>query len=281
LGIVAAIVCFFALPLSPKSGGRLDRLAAVLHVATYGLIIIGLDILTRGGGLRGGVLIGASCIAAGIAAGYVLVRRSLPQARPLIPVDLLRNRILALSVCTSVASFTAQMLAFVALPFFFQTNLHQTQVQTGLLMTAWPLAVGVAAPVSGRLTEHYPAGLLGGLGLAMLAAGLMLLAGLHANASLAAIIWRMALCGLGFGIFQAPNNRTLLGSAPKHRAGAAGGMLATARLTGQTAGASLAATLFVANTRGPVISLWIGGAIAAIGAVISLLRITRNSISRR
>ena len=47
----------------------------------------------------------------------------------------------------------------------------------------------------------------------------------------------MAVCGLGFGLFQSPNNRTIVSAAPKPRSGAAGGMLATARLLGQTAGA--------------------------------------------
>ena len=274
-GIAAFIVCFSALPLSPKSGGQLDRAATMLNIAAYGLTFIGLDILTRGASSRGAFIFGGSSLIIGLAAGYILVRLSLPQARPLVPVDLLRNRLLALSVGTSVLSFTAQMLAFVALPFFFQLTMHRSQVATGLLISAWPLAVVVAAPISGRLAERYPAGLLGSAGMAVLAAGLFLLADLPANAATGAIIWRMAVCGWGFGFFQSPNNQTLLGSAPKSRAGAAGGLLATARLTGQTVGASLAAILFVTTADGPTGSLWLGSAIAAIGALVSLSRLTR------
>ncbi len=278
-GIAALIVCWLALPLNHTSGGRLDWVSTLLNIAAYGLIITGVDILTRGAGSRGGAMIfGGSSLAAGLAAGYILVRRSLPQARPLVPVDLLRSRLMALSVGTSLCSFTAQMLAFVGLPFFFQLQMHRTQVATGLLISAWPLAVGVAAPISGRLTERYPAGLLASAGLAVMAAGLLLLAELPADAATEAIIWRMALCGLGFGFFQAPNNQTLLGSAPRHRAGAAAGMLATARLTGQTAGASLAAVLFVTTTDGPAASLWLGAAVAAIGAIVSLSRLTRRPV---
>ena len=269
-GIAAVILGFFALPPSPRSGQRLDFPSTTLNVAAYGLIFVGLDVLTRGGG----ILFGVVCIAVGTAAGFQLVRRSLPQKRPLIPIDLLRNRLFGLTVATSVASFTAQMLAFVALPFFFQIVMHRTQVETGLLITAWPLAVGVAAPVAGRLADRYSTGLLGSFGLAMLAVGLSLLAGLSANAASKAILWRMALCGLGFGFFQAPNNRTLLCSAPKARAGAAGGMLASARLTGQTVGATLAAILFGMSSDGPVWSLWLGSVIAVVGALVSLSRIT-------
>src|SRR5207253_6089779 len=135
----------------------------------------------------------------------------------------------------SIVSFAAQMLAYVALPFYFQGPLGRSAVETGLLMTPWPLAVGVAAPIAGRLADRYPAGALGGLGLAVFATGLALLSTIHPGASNLDIAWRMAVCGLGFGFFQSPNNRAMVSSAPLHRSGAAGGMLATARLLGQTA----------------------------------------------
>jgi DHA2 family multidrug resistance protein-like MFS transporter len=267
-GLAALAVGIFALPRNPTSRGRLDLPSTGLNILAYGGVFLGLNLLTRGDA----ALLGGVCLAAGIIAGWLLVRRSLPQERPLIPIDLLRIRLFSLTIATSVASFTAQMLGFVSLPFLLQLTMHHTQVATGLLMTAWPLSVGVAAPVAGRLADRYPAALLGGLGLALLAAGLGLLAALPADATNAAIIWRMALCGLGFGLFQAPNNRTLLAAAPRARTGAAGGMLASARLTGQTAGATLAAILFGLGVAGLSWSLWLGAAVAALGAGVSLAR---------
>jgi DHA2 family multidrug resistance protein-like MFS transporter len=74
--------------------------------------------------------------------------------------------------------------------------------------------------------------------------GLGALADLPENASSVEIAWRMALCGLRFGFFQAPYNRSMLSAAPLERSGAAEGMLATTRLTGQTIGAILAAISF-------------------------------------
>jgi DHA2 family multidrug resistance protein-like MFS transporter len=140
--------------------------------------------------------------------------------------------VFSLSVVTSVASFAAQMLAFVSLPFFFESVLHRTQVETGLLMTSWPL-IGRRRCAIGGLADRVSPALLSATGLIVLCLGLALLADLPANASSGDLVWRMALCGLGFGFFQAPNKRSMLSAAPLERSGAAGGMLATARLTGQ------------------------------------------------
>jgi len=122
------------------------------------------------------------------------------------------------------------MLAFVAMPFYLESRFGYSAVQIGLLITPWPIAIAFAAPLAGRLVERYPAGLLGGLGLLLFAAGLGALALLPAAPSIADVIWRMALSGAGFGLFQTPNNRTMIAAAPRERSGGASGMLGTARL---------------------------------------------------
>src|SRR5262249_58007918 len=58
------------------------------------------------------------------------------------------------------------------------------------------------------------------------------------------VAWRLAVCGIGFGFFQSPNNRLMIASAPRDRAGAGSGMLSTSRLLGQTTGSALVALLF-------------------------------------
>jgi MFS transporter, DHA2 family, multidrug resistance protein len=174
-----------------------------------------------------------------------------------------------------VASFAAQMLAYVSLPFFFEYALGRSPVETGLLMTPWPLAVGIAAPIAGRLADRYPAGLLGAIGLGLLSAGLALLAFMPLQAGTLDIAWRMAVCGAGFGLFQSPNNRTLLGSAPRRRSGAAGGMLATARLTGQTMGAASVAAVFRLQGREDTnVGLVLAAGVALTAAALSCLRLT-------
>ena len=86
----------------------------------------------------------------------------------------------------------------------------------------------------------------------------------------------MALCGLGFALFQAPNNRTLLAAAPRTRAGAAGGMLAMSRFLGMTVGATVAAAVFrIAGGSARTVDLWIAAGFAAAGSAISLTRAKR------
>jgi DHA2 family multidrug resistance protein-like MFS transporter len=194
---------------------------------------------------------------------------------PLLPVDLLRIPIFALSIATSIASFCAQMLAFVALPFYLQHRFGYSAVEIGLLITPWPIAVAFAAPIAGRLVERYPAGLLGGIGLLVFALGLGSLALLPADPAVTDVIWRMALAGAGFGLFQTPNNRTMIAAAPRERSGGASGMLGTARLLGQTVGAALVA-LFLGRypDEGTRLSLLAGVGFALVGGCLSMLRLS-------
>jgi DHA2 family multidrug resistance protein-like MFS transporter len=230
IGVIAFFVGSKSLPVSPKEG-TFDIVSTSLNVLTFGLGFTGIDVLTRGGN----AWLGSAELALAALTGAALIRRSNAQPRPLVPVDLLKNGLFAMSAVTSVASFSAQMLAFVSLPFYLQNVLHRSQVETGLLMTPWPVAAGIAAFVAGRLADRYPAAILSGAGLAVLGLGLLSMGLLPTEAAPFAIAGLMAICGLGFGFFQSPNNRTMLSSAPLPRSGAAGGMLSTARLTGQTA----------------------------------------------
>ena len=119
-------------------------------------------------------------------------------------------------------------------------------------------------------------GRLGMIGLTTLAAGLALVATMPPEAGPFAIGWRMAVCGLGFGLFQTPNNKAMLLAAPKERSGGAGGMVGTARLLGQTTGAALVALCFgIAPQNGAIEALMVGAAIAVFGSIVSGIRLTQ------
>jgi DHA2 family multidrug resistance protein-like MFS transporter len=273
---VATMLAARALPRTPRSGGRFDYLSALLNALFFGLLILGVDGLGHGGR----ALYVALAFGGAAAAGVALVVRQLPQPAPLLPVDLLRIRVFALSIATSVCSFAAQMLAYVAIPFYFQDALGRGAVATGLLMTPWPVASAFTAPLAGRLADRYSAGVLGALGLGLFAAGLALLALLPAAPSDADIVWRMALCGMGFGLFQSPNNRAILSSAPRERSGGASGMLGTARLLGQTSGAALVALMFgLFHAHATIVALGAASGISLVAAAVSGTRMLRTRTS--
>nr|WP_314436021.1 MFS transporter [uncultured Brevundimonas sp.] len=273
IGLLAVSMAGFTLPHNPLQKRKLNWTGAALSAAAFGLLITGLQSLAHGEA----AILGFGMTGAGLAAAVLLFQHEKPRAAPLIPLDLLARPMFALSVGTSIISFTAQMMAFVALPFFLQGSLHLNAVETGLLMTPWPLATMFAAPLAGWLSDRYSAGVLGAIGLTVFACGLMALSFLDADATKFDIIWRMAVCGAGFGFFQSPNNRAMLSEAPRERAGAAGGSLGTARVLGQSMGAVVVAFLL---SSAPVAGVGHGFQIAAVaalfGAVMSGSRVRRR-----
>ncbi len=269
-GLVAILIGLRTLPRTPKSTHPFDVPGALLATFCLGLFILGIGSAAHHAGTEQ-VLIE---LVAAVLLGWLLIRRQADSPAPILPVDLFRRPVFALSTATAICSFSVQGLAFVSLPFYFEDILGRSQVETGFFMTPWPLVVAIMAPIAGRLSDHYPAAILGGLGLALLSLGMTLLAMLPASPHVGDIVWRMAICGCGFGFFQAPNMKALMSSAPAHRSGSASGMVATARLTGQTTGAALAALCFgLAGREGATPALGLGAAFAAVGCGISFLRL--------
>ncbi|MCW1876526.1 MFS transporter [Erwinia sp. INIA-01] len=272
VGIAALCLALRFLPDNPQKsqGQRFDIPSAVMNALTFGLLISLLSGFAQG---QNGSLLLVELVLL-LIIGTLFIRRQLRLPFPLLPVDLLRIPIFALSLGTSICSFCAQMLAMVSLPFYLQNVLGRSEVSTGLLLTPWPLATMVMAPIAGRLIERVHAGLLGAIGLAMFASGLFALALLPAAPADADVVWRMMLCGAGFGLFQSPNNHTIISSAPRNRSGGASGMLGTARLLGQTSGAALVALMFnLFANHGTHFSLLLAGSFATVATVVSALRI--------
>ncbi len=269
-GIASFVIGYESLPRPPRARHPFDLVSAALTAGTFGFLIASIDALAHGEKF---ILFAAEAALAAIFAN-ILIRRERAVRAPLLPVDLLRIPMFRLSVATSICSFVAQMQALVALPFLLQLHFGYTAVETGLLITPWPIATGIAAWFAGRLVDRIPVGLLGAAGLLLFAAGLLALALLPVHPHAFAIVWRMALSGIGFGMFQTPNNRAILNSAPRERSGGASGMLGTARLLGQTTGAALVALVFARmGINGAAACLYISAGFALAAAGVSSLRL--------
>lgn len=271
IGIATFLLALRLLPHTAPSRHRFDWWSAVLCALMFVFLISAINGLGRG---QAGLAV-AGEFAAALATGYLLVRRQSNQALPLLPVDLFRRPIFALSVATSVCSFVAQGIAFVSLPFYFHDVLGASVVTTGLMMTPWAAMTAIMAPIAGRLADRYPAGILGGIGLSVLAGGFVLLALLPADPATTAVMWRVAVCGIGFGLFQSPNSRAIVVSAPRERSGGAGAIQGTSRLLGQSIGAALVALVFGATggTQGATVAIGLAAGFAGIGVLASLSRL--------
>jgi DHA2 family multidrug resistance protein-like MFS transporter len=258
------------LPQTSRAEYRYDGIAAGLCAAMLGLLVLGLgEGAHQATWLTVGIELGLAAICLAL-----LMWRQAGHPAPMLAVDLLKRPVFALSAATAVCSFSAQGLAFVSLPFMLQNLLGYSQVDTGFLITPWPVMVAALAPIAGRLSDKYPAGVLGGGGLAVLSLGLILLATMSATPSVFDIVWRMAVCGAGFGFFQSPNLRAIMSAAPPSRSGGASGMIATVRLMGQAIGAALVAACFHVSTgHGAILALWLGALFAGLAALASVARL--------
>ncbi len=258
-------------PEVPRNRLPMDYPSALLSMVALGCVISGVD------SFGSDVLRGLGLLAVGGVAGLLLVRRSWAQPAPLVPVDLLRIRPLAFAVMASASTFSAQMAAYVTLPFYFHEVLGRPHLEVGLLMAAWPLGTGLIAPAAGFLSDRYSAAVLSAVGAAAMMAGLLWLVLSPADASNARIMAGMLVAGLGFGFFQTPNNRVLLSSAPRHRSGAIGGLQATTRVFGQSFGTALVAIAFgMSLNHGPTLGLVAAALCAGLAIAVNSVRIAKR-----
>lgn len=244
-----------------------DVLGSVLCAATFGFAVIGLE-----SGVHGdSPVISAALVALGLAIGVVFVRRELHQERPVLPVDLLRQRDIVLPSIGLLAAYISSMIILLTLPFRVQQGFHFSPAEVGAVLAPWPLVTMVVAPTAGMLSDRYPAGLLGGIGMAIAICGLTSLALVPAAPTHFDLVWRVMLCGLGFGMFYSPNARQVVASAPIERSAAAGGLSTTTRGAGQTLGATAVAALLAAGTGiGPAAPI-IAAVLAAIAGICSIM----------
>jgi EmrB/QacA subfamily drug resistance transporter len=216
---------------------------------------------------------------------------------PILDPRLLRNPRFSLAWVSLVASFLALFGVAFLTPFYLQQLRGLSTERAGLLMMAYPLALALFAPVAGLLSDKLGSGVLAPLGLFVAAGALVQLGLCDEHTPLLDVGARLSLAGIGQALFQPANSSALMGAAPRDRQGLAGGLLATGRVLGQGLGVAVAGAVFAAfggAEAGRLLALrhqvraepwlvetfvssyraalWVGAAIALVGALVSLAR---------
>jgi DHA2 family multidrug resistance protein-like MFS transporter len=257
-----------ALPDPEPRDRPFDFLGALLCASTFGLIVSGIE-----SGVHGNSpVISAALVLAGLLIGRVFVRRELTAAEPMLPIDLLAVPALGLATLGGMLCFVSAMTLIVTIPFRFQSEFGLSPGEVGAIFAIWPLTTLFLAPLGGALSDRVPVAILCVTGSSVSAVGMMFLAFLPPDPTWMDMAWRLMLCGGGFGLFAAPNARSIIAATPLNRTAAAGGLIATNRLLGQTLGATTGAALLAMGFgTGPI-----PGIVAAILMALTMLTAARR-----
>ena len=266
---IASLLLGRALPEPRQHDEPFDVLGAVMCAAMIGLVIGGAESAVHGDS----PIVSAAIVLTGAVIGWFFVKREQGETKPILPIDLLARPVLALSAIGAYTAFIAQMTLLLSTPFRLTHAYGFSAAEVGAAIAPWPLANMFVAPLSGWLSDRYPAGLLGGIGMGVSICALLLIAYMPTDPGYFDIAWRMALCGSGFGMFMAPNARLIIGSAPRERAAAAGGLVSTVRLVGQTTGATLVAALLAMGVGAGMTPPLVAAGLALVAGLCSLSRL--------
>lgn len=256
-----------ALPEPEPQDRPTEWVSGVWSALTMLLLIGGLQLATHGDVIAGSVI-----LAGGVILLVLLVRRERQRNAPVLPVDLLAQPVLGLTALAAMASFIASSALMLSLPFRLQEGMGYPPETAGLLLLPFPLTMLVFSPLAGWASDRIAATKLGVTGMGIVITGLLLLATMPDAPGEWAIIWRLSLTALGFSMFFAPNSRLLIGRAPRSRAAAAGGMLSTSRLFGQTLGAVMVGILLAGGLGMGPWPFYVGCALALVAAACSMVR---------
>jgi MFS family permease len=179
---------------------------------------------------------------------FLLVERR--TASPMVDLTLFRRRTFSVATISAVLNYVALFGVVFLMPFYLIQGRGLSPAHAGLVMTAYPAVMALAAPLSGALSDRIGSRLLSSLGMGLMGVGLLLLAALRPDTAFLPLAFSLGVVGLGTGIFISPNSSALMGSAPRHRQGIAAGILATARSTGMVIGVGVAGAIFASLTAG-------------------------------
>lgn len=178
-------------------------------------------------------------------AAFLLVEKRV--ADPVLDLTLFEDRLFSAGLISSVLAYMAFFVINLLLPFYLIQSLHFSYVTAALMLTPLAVAMTIAAPISGRLSDTIGSRWLTVGGMLVMALSFFVLARLGSHPSTLDVLWPLILNGAGMGFFTSPNNSAIMGGAPPQRSGTAAGALATSRNLGMALGIASAAAVTAAR----------------------------------
>jgi EmrB/QacA subfamily drug resistance transporter len=218
-----------------------DVTGAFLLLLTNGLFIYAVDQIPRLG-WGDSTILTSLALATGVFALLVFVELRAPA--PILILAFFRNRLFSASVLSLFLVAFSQVALNFLMPFYLQNLRSFTPSQVGWIIVADSVIIMALAPIAGWLSDRFGSRLLCTAGCALIAIAQLLISTVGLDSSVLRIILPLALQGLGWALFNSPNQSAVLGSVPIERVGSASGMVATAARTGGAMGVALSATLF-------------------------------------
>ncbi len=223
-------------------GERFDPAGAVILLVTLVVYALG---MTVGQGLGFGSSIVIGLLLAALVGVAVLLTVESRIRQPMIDLSLFRNILFGINLLMGFLVFFTLAANFI-LPFFLELVRGYSAEQVGLLIMAQPVMMGLVAPAAGSLSDRFGSRIISLIGLTILMAGCYLMSTMPIDVSPLGFILRMAPLGVGYGMFQSPNNSAIMGAAPRHRLGIASGLLSLSRTLGSVSGLPLMAAIYTA-----------------------------------
>jgi MFS family permease len=219
-------------------------------------------------------------------AGAAWALRILPRgggaAGPLFDRSIFRIPAFSYGLVAGLLSYAAMFSQTFLTPFLLSRVLGLPVGRLGLVLASVPVALSVASPLSGWINDRFGDRALPVVGMAVLSAGLFALSLAGPGTAVWSVAARLFVTGFGMGLFQSPNNVTVMSALPRERLGLGGGLLATARNAGMAAGVALAGALFALRAgqeaggaeflSGYALAARAGAALAVLAGAVSLVR---------
>ena len=169
----------------------------------------------------------------------VFIRLETRAKEPMIDLSIFRNRLFSVNLITGFFTFIVTAGTMIILPLYLQNVLGFGPRQSGLMLAVTPVMVAITAPIAGTLSDRFGSRIITSVGLAVLLFGQVMVSTLGTDTTVIGYLVRFIPVGIGIGLFQAPNNSAVMGSAPRERSGVASSLLSLTRTIGQTTGIAL------------------------------------------